>query len=350
MISAKKVSLFCGTGGVGKTTLSAGYALSLTQKNLKVLLITIDPSKRLKQLLNLHEVNGVMSQVDTTFLNSQNQGELWAMCMESQTTLQKMAERTGKVSQFQNSILKNLTSKYSGLNEILSLIELNEKLKSEQFDCIILDTPPGKHFIDFLESAHKIHQFFDNSFIEIFDYLNQNATVSPSKLFFKKIVQSGLTKLLSYLEKVTAPEFVTEFIEAIAILYQSKNEFLAALVLGEKLKDAEFSNWFLVSSVEQDKIEEMLQLKEKATPFMHSDQYFLLNKCLAGKIEDWNPLEPELIALKASILKKEDEIEKFSKANFLNTIKIDEVVAIDFKLNEKKHEDLKVIAEQFLRL
>ena len=119
-----------------------------------------------------------------------------------------------------------------GMNEIMAIIEVQSQIEAEKYDCIVLDTPPGKHFLDFLNASKKIDRFFDKSYIEIFKYFGKSISTQTSSRKGKllgRIVSSGVKKLLTYLEKVTGKEFVETFIEAIFTLHQNKHYFLKAL-------------------------------------------------------------------------------------------------------------------------
>jgi anion-transporting ArsA/GET3 family ATPase len=329
IIANKKVELFCGTGGVGKTTIATARALSLALNGKKVLLITIDPAKRLKQILNLSDNDeGSISIVHGDLFELDKNIEFHAMLMSPRATLQKIAKEHGLEEEFKTSIISTLSRPYSGMNEIMSIIEVQYQLEKNHYDTIVLDTPPGKHFIDFLESSEKINNFFDKSFLEIFEYLGKNLSNQQKKSsLFNKIVSSGVNKLLSYLEKVTGQDFVKEFIDSVLVLYKSRDAFLKALKFQNDLKKRDFSNWFLVTSIDQQKTNEANDLKNLASSFLHQDNYLVINKCLLNQIDAWVPTNPSLELLKESLLNKEKRVETYSEANFENIIKFDEVLA-----------------------
>ena len=188
-LSNKKIEIFCGTGGVGKTTIATSRALYLAQQGKKVLLMTIDPSLRLKQLFSISEENSGNAQRINTTQELAFTGELSIFLMDAQKTLEKILGDKLKT----NHILESLSKPYSGMNEIMSLIELNNlsynENPSQLYDYIILDTPPGQHFIDFLESSNKINNFFDHSFIHFFSDSREKKV--------SRIVAMGIKKLLN---------------------------------------------------------------------------------------------------------------------------------------------------------
>ncbi|MBY0412639.1 MAG: AAA family ATPase [Bdellovibrionales bacterium] len=344
MIPMKKVELFCGTGGVGKTTVATGRALALAEEGRRVLLITIDPAKRLKQILNLPDIdNGAVNTVTLDLFGGDKTKSFDAMLMSPGATLKRIAIEKGLEAEFESTIIKTLSRPYGGMNEIMSIIEVQYQLEKGLYDTIILDTPPGKHFIDFLESSEKIKNFFDKSFLEIFEYLGKSIHgTATSKNIFTMMISTGVKKLLSYLEDVTGADFVREFIDAVLALYKSREAFLNALEFQQELKNEAFSNWFLVTSVEQQKIHEAQGLKDQAKHFIHNDLFLVINKCLTTYLNAWEPeANTPLFRLKKGMVTREAKLSEFASKNFTNVLKFHEIN------NPSPLEHVTGIAQQF---
>jgi anion-transporting ArsA/GET3 family ATPase len=326
-LSTKSFEIFCGTGGVGKTTLATARALHLAGEGKKVLLITIDPAKRLKDLLGLtgEEAGEIVPvNLDGT--------QLHALLMSPEKTIKRMAVAYNIPDLATNRIVQILSRPYGGMNEILSMIEVQMQFDSRQFDVIVLDTPPGAHFLDFLESLNKIKSFFDQSFIEIFSYLGQKTAKAGRKVFgaaiINRFISTGVRKLLSYLQSVTGTKFIDDFIEAVQIIYHSRDAFIKGLSLQDKLKAQEQCNWFLVTSVEQGKAEEAIELRSHAAHFIHQDHFLVLNKCLETELESWDPKDEDLGIVKRSLENKEKRLKTHLRDVFPEVLEFPEIISL----------------------
>lgn len=326
-LSTKSFEIFCGTGGVGKTTLATSRALALSQSGKRVLLITIDPAKRLKDLLGLtNESVGEVTHVDL------DGTKLDALLMSPEKTILRMSQKFHTPDLANNRIVQILSKPYGGMNEILSMVEVQMQFDSGNYDVVVLDTPPGAHFLDFLESLGKIRSFFDQNFIEIFSYLGQKTAKAGKKVFsfglINRFISSGVRKLLGYLESVTGAQFIDDFIEAIQIIYQSKDAFLKGLALQDRLKSRSECNWFLVTSVEQGKAEEAIEIRSHASHFIHQDHFLILNKCLESELKDWKPVDEKLVLVKNSLEDKERELKDNLKKVFPVVLEFPEIISI----------------------
>ena len=265
-----KIEFFCGSGGVGKTTLSATRALTLAEHQ-NVLLMTIDPSLRLKDLLNIKE-SGMLEE--RKFEN----GKLYCMLLNTEEAMSKVLASINTNLKDQR-ILSLLAKPFGGLNEILAMVELGRLLEDYTFDTVIIDTPPGGHFLEFLDGLERINNFFDDTFVQVVKLFNNNKTATNSGVWFKNILQGGLEKLLGYLGKVTGQSFVHEFVETLKTIYKVKDKFvLASKTLDEYGKRGDV-HFYLVTNAEHDKAKELQNLRNCLTVFSAAKFFAIINYC-----------------------------------------------------------------------
>lgn len=328
-IQMKQVEIFSGTGGVGKTTLATSRALYLAEMGKKVLLITIDPAKRLKEIMGIKDSQaGEIVKVTNPFeLNCELDVEL----MSAHQTIKRIAAKSESEEVLNSRILKILTKPYGGLNEILALVELQLNLEKNIYDVIVLDTPPGSHFLDFLEGIDKIRDFFDQSFVDIFNYLDdtKKSRLNTGRKLMTMMISSGVKKLIDYLGKVTGAKFVEDFMKAIGAIYSTQTTFMQALQLQQKLKSPESANWFLTTSVDQNKIVDAIKLKKNAHNYITTQSILAVNKTLASELRTWqdahNSVESKLVK---NLIWKEDTLIEQLKNEFKEIIRFNEIVHI----------------------
>ncbi|POB12851.1 MULTISPECIES: ArsA family ATPase [Pseudomonadati] len=310
----KKIEIFCGTGGVGKTTISASRAFSLAARNKKVLLITIDPAKRLRQLLNLKDQSEIVE-----FKNEEISFDV--LLLDCKSSFEKILG-----AKVDNKILENLTSSRGGLNEILAVLEIQSQINRNIYDAIVVDTAPGKNFLDFLNSSKKINRFFNKTFAEAFNYItNQN---KPGR-FFNRIISTGIEKFLSYLESVTGQGFINDFLEAISILYGNREKFIDGLSVEKTLNDPAHSRWYLVTSAEHMKEVETKQIFDSIQAQMNTERYLIINKSWYNNLASWQPKTTQMQEFKETIIKQEEIKTSISKKSNIETLTFPDLVTFD---------------------
>lgn len=314
MKSYKEVEIFCGTGGVGKTTISTSRAFYLASQNKKVLLITIDPAKRLKQLLSLKEASKVIEFSDKEI-------RFDVLLLDPKTSFENILRK--KVD---NKILENLTSSRGGLNEILAVLEIQNQLETKKYDAIIVDTAPGKNFLDFLNSSNKINKFFNKTFADAFMYItNKN---KPGR-FFNRIITGGIEKFLNYLESVTGKGFINDFLEAITILYENREKFIEGIQVEKVLNNAQRSRWYLVTSAEHMKEVETQQILDSIQAQMNTERYLIINKSWYNNLASWEPKTAKMKEFKEIIIKQEEIKVSISKESKIEAITFPDLSTFD---------------------
>ncbi|MFI4991976.1 MAG: ArsA family ATPase [Solirubrobacterales bacterium] len=175
-LEGKRVCICLGAGGVGKTTTSAAIALGLAARGKKVALVTIDPAARLASALGLEHLSGEPTPIDAALLAKQGVdggGELWAMMLDSKGTFDQIVARLSKDASEREQILANpiyreLSSAVAGSQELSAMAKLYELRHEHDFDVIVLDTPPSRNAIDFLETPRRLLGFLEGRALRVF--------------------------------------------------------------------------------------------------------------------------------------------------------------------------------------
>ena len=175
-LKGKRVCICLGSGGVGKTTTSAALALGLAARGQKVAVVTIDPAARLASALGLERLSGEPRLIDPALLAEQGvqcKGELWAMMLDSKGTFDEIVARLAPDEHEREQILANpiyreLSSAVAGSQELSAMAKLYELRHERDFDVIVLDTPPSRNAVDFLETPTRLLGFLEGRALKVF--------------------------------------------------------------------------------------------------------------------------------------------------------------------------------------
>lgn len=205
LIQKHKIFVCAGSGGVGKTTVSSSIALLAASMGKKVLLFTIDPSRRLATCLGLDAWNGDIVSVKK--FNSG--GELFASMVDHKKIFDEFVEQNSPSKQDSERMLKNrlykeLSTNLSGSQEFTSLRALQKAVDTNQYDFIVLDTPPAQHTLDFVKGPQVLFNLFSGPVVEWFRKLTQK------KSGILSLLNKGTQAAVAVLEKITGAEFITE--------------------------------------------------------------------------------------------------------------------------------------------
>lgn len=171
-LRTKRVLICVGAGGVGKTTTSAALALGLAMRGQKVAVVTIDPAKRLASALGLTELSGEPRRIHGDG-SVKIKGELWALMLDAKRTFDEIIERLAPDDGQRDEILANpvyreLSTAVSGSHELSAIAKLYELHEEHDFDVIVLDTPPSRNALDFLEAPGRLLGFLEGRALQVF--------------------------------------------------------------------------------------------------------------------------------------------------------------------------------------
>jgi anion-transporting ArsA/GET3 family ATPase len=251
LIKDSEVLVCVGSGGVGKTTIASAIALTAAQAGKRVLVLTIDPSQRLKSTMGIKESHEIIR-----IENNSIQGELWASLIDPQKTFDEFILRASKQSETAKKLLQNklyiqLSTTLSGSQEFTALEKLYSAKETQKYDLIVLDTPPTKHAIDFLEAPEKLSSLFQDSVAKWF-----RVSSEERQSLFVKILHSGTQKVLQALEILTGSEFMKELSEFFKSIDTWQDKLEKRIHDVHKLLIDSKTRFVLVSSIEEAKIKE----------------------------------------------------------------------------------------------
>jgi anion-transporting ArsA/GET3 family ATPase len=177
LVRTKQLIVCVGSGGVGKTTVSAAIALEAARLGMTVCVLTIDPARRLANALGLDTLGNVATMVERARFEQAGldapAGELWAMMLDSKRTWDDLVMRFAADAAQARRILDNhyyqqISSALAGSQEFMAMEKLFELHESGVYDLLVLDTPPARHALDFLDAPKKMIGFMDESVLRIF--------------------------------------------------------------------------------------------------------------------------------------------------------------------------------------
>jgi anion-transporting ArsA/GET3 family ATPase len=270
LLEHKRIAICAGAGGVGKTTTSAAIAMGMAARGMKVAVLTIDPARRLANSLGLPELGNEERRVDPErFAEAgvEMRGELWAMMLDAKRTWDEVIERHASDAKtrdavFDNRIYQELSNAVAGSTEYMAMEKLYELHHEGRYDLLVLDTPPTRNALDFLDAPERLSRFVDSRSLQFF--------LKPGRLGLK-VFGRGSGILFSVLKRVTGVDLLRDLSE----FFQSFGDMAAGI--GERaervgeLLGARESTFLLVTSPQRDAIDESVffrrRLRESRLPF-----------------------------------------------------------------------------------
>ncbi|MDQ2622852.1 MAG: AAA family ATPase [Actinomycetota bacterium] len=214
VIEDRQIVICAGSGGVGKTTTSAAIALGMAARGLKVCVLTIDPAKRLADSLGLEELGNEASRVDPSLLRKhgvepEDGGELWAMMLDAKETFDALVARHAEDAAARDRVLDNriyqqISGALAGSQEYMAMEKLFELHSEGRFDLLVLDTPPSRNALDFLDAPRRLTQFIEGRSLQIF--------IRPTGLA-ARVAGRGASVVLSVLKRILGFDLLADLSE-----------------------------------------------------------------------------------------------------------------------------------------
>lgn len=167
-LADSRVVVLAGGGGVGKTTTAAAIGLGMARRGRRVCVLTIDPARRLADALGLE---GVADEPVEVPLESED-GELWVVMLDPKSTWDGLIRRYADSPEaaekvLQNRVYKEFSGAVAGTQEYTAVEKLHELLESGRWDVVLLDTPPTRNALDFLDAPQRLHSFLDSRALQL---------------------------------------------------------------------------------------------------------------------------------------------------------------------------------------
>jgi anion-transporting ArsA/GET3 family ATPase len=213
LLEGKRVCVCAGSGGVGKTTTSAAIAAGMAARGKRVAVLTIDPAKRLADSLGLPELGNTERRVDPELFETvgidTSGGELWAMMLDAKQTFDRVIREQAPDAETRDRILSNriyqqLSMALAGSQEYMAMEKLYEIHAEGRFDLLVLDTPPSRNALDFLDAPKRLMQFIEGRALQVF--------MKPAGLGMR-IFGRGATMMFSVLRRITGVDLLQDLSE-----------------------------------------------------------------------------------------------------------------------------------------
>ncbi|MEA2461194.1 MAG: hypothetical protein QOH90_1371 [Actinomycetota bacterium] len=274
IIDKKEVVVCAGAGGVGKTTTSAALALSAAMQGKKAVVLTIDPARRLAASLGLKELSNEPTKVSPRKFSAAGikaEGELWAMMLDTKSTFDKVVtqyagsrEQADKI--IANRFYRNIAGTLSGTQEYMAMEKLYELHADGDFDLIVIDTPPTRNALDFLDAPKRMTEFLDSKVLRFFLIPYMKA---GGGLF--KVANITAMTFLKLVKRVVGADVLQDTAEFFGNLEGMYDGFKQRALDVAQLLQSQATSFIVVTSPAEDSVSEATffstRLHESGLPF-----------------------------------------------------------------------------------
>jgi len=256
LVDQRHIVICCGTGGVGKTTTAATLAIEGARRGRDTVVVTIDPAKRLANALGIaylsntaHEIPREQWDPDGT---ASAGGRLHALMLDTKTTFDQLVQKYAVNEEQSDQILenrfyRNIAGALSGTQEYMAMEKLYELHDSGGFDLIVVDTPPTRHALDFLDAPRRLMRLLDN---RIFRLL-----MVPTRAYLK-VASAAVRTFLRTIAKVVGSEVIEDVVAFFRAFEGMEDGFRERALAVEQLLADPSTAFILVTSPRRDAMEE----------------------------------------------------------------------------------------------
>ncbi len=254
LVADRSVIVCCGSGGVGKTTVSATFALAAARAGRRSCVVTVDPARRLADALGVQSLPNTPTEVAGDW-----PGRLHALMLDSKGTFDDLVERYARTSEQAESILsnriyQNLASSLSGTQEYMAMEKLYELVHSNEFDVVVVDTPPTRNALDLLDAPRRLTRFLENRLFR--------ALLVPTRMSLRAIGVAAQA-LLRTIAKVAGAEIVQDAVSFFQAFEGMEDGFRSRASAVHELLADPATAYVLVTSARPDAVAEAGYFAEK---------------------------------------------------------------------------------------
>ncbi len=202
-----RIIVCCGSGGVGKTTVAAAVGLRAAERGRRVVVLTVDPARRLAQSMGLTSLDNTPRPV--LGADTASGGSLHAMMLDMKRTFDEIVEAHSDPARatqiLANPFYQSLSSSFAGTQEYMAMEKLGQLRRAEQWDLIVVDTPPSRSALDFLDAPQRLGRFLDGKLIRVL--------TGPAKVggrAYLKVLNTGFSLVTGVLTKVLGAQVLRD--------------------------------------------------------------------------------------------------------------------------------------------
>jgi len=246
LLEGRRIVVVAGAGGVGKTTVSAALALGLAARGARVAVVTIDPARRLAAALGIDALGDMPHRVDAARVEASGMamlGTMDALQLDPRATFDRLVAReapneAARERILANRIYRHLSSTAAGAQEFMAVERLHELHDSGDYDVVVLDTPPARNALDFLDAPERMTRFMEGRGLRLL----LGPRGGAGRVGWRAL-QAGGSMVMSVLERLTGAELISEireFLLSFDGMYQGFSDRAAAVKQLLSSDDARF--------------------------------------------------------------------------------------------------------------
>jgi anion-transporting ArsA/GET3 family ATPase len=204
-----RIIVCCGSGGVGKTTTAAALGLRAAERGRHVVVLTVDPARRLAQSMGLTSLDNTPRPVPLPDGHHDAGGSLHAMMLDMKRTFDEIVEahsdpdRAAQI--LANPFYQSLSSSFAGTQEYMAMEKLGQLRRADEWDLIVVDTPPSRSALDFLDAPQRLSRFLDGRLIRLL-----TAPTRASSRAYLKVVNAGFGMFTGVVTKVLGTQLLRD--------------------------------------------------------------------------------------------------------------------------------------------